>query len=621
MGDNSPEKKTGCGLLNAVFGRRWPRRTNSSSSLPGIKDNNNFVKITQSTPTPKRRRNSSDDNTFLEAEAEAEGVSEAPPKQLVSKSAPNNQPIKPPPPVNVYQQQQQQHIVKKAPQAASVQEALPQKQQHQLNSYNSQGYVNQGRRVPREATGISGELESMIADHQKSKGSNTLVRASSSNVMLFGNLGNLRQGGGNTGSTANTNTYEQFFETSLSSSSSKQPNKYPNSVMGNVVKKQNDDSNHDRAVLAQDASLCRALSTRMDPETLKMMGNEDYKSGNFAEALALYDAAISIDPNKASYRSNKSAALTALGRLLEAVFECREAIRIEPRYHRAHHRLATLYLRLGEVEKAIYHYKHAGPEADQIDIAKCKNVQGHLNKCTDVKRMRDWNSLIKETAAAISAGADSAPSIYALQAEALLKVHRHQEADEAMENGSKFSVDDCTKFFGPIGNANLLVVQAQVNLAVGRFDDALAAVQKAAKLDSNNKEVNPVMRRARAVAAARSNGNELFKASRFSEASVAYGEGLEHDPYNSVLLCNRAACRSKLGQYEKAVEDCNSALNVRPKYSKARLRRANCYAKLERWESSIKDYEILQRESPEDEEVIKALQEAQAQLKKKHGGS
>ncbi|KAI9165673.1 hypothetical protein LWI28_018530 [Acer negundo] len=596
MGDNSPEKKTGCGLLNAVFGRRWPRRTTSSSSLPGIKDSNNNFK-------------------------QAEGVSEAPPKQLVSKSAPNNQPIKPPPPINVYQQQQQQqHIVKKAPQAASVQEALPQKQQqHQLNSYNSQGYVNQGRRVPREATGISGELESMIADHQKSKGSNTLVRASSSNVMLFGNLGNLRQGGGNTGSSTNTN--EQYFETSPSSSSSKQPNKYPNSVMGNVVKKQNDDSNHHRAVTAQDASLCRALSTRMDPETLKMMGNEDYKSGNFAEALALYDAAISIDPNKASYRSNKSAALTALGRLLEAVFECREAIRIEPRYHRAHHRLATLYLRLGEVEKAIYHYKHAGPEADQIDIAKCKSVQGHLNKCTDVKRMRDWNSLIKETAAAISAGADSAPSIYALQAEALLKVHRHQEADEAMKNGSKFSVDDCTKFFGPIGNANLLVVRAQVNLAVGRFDDALEAVQKAAKLDSNNKEVNPVMRRARAVAAARSNGNELFKASRFSEASDAYGEGLEHDPYNSVLLCNRAACRSKLGQYEKAVEDCNSALNVRPKYSKARLRRADCYAKLEKWEASIKDYEILQRELPEDEEVIKVLQEAQAQLKKKHGGS
>lgn len=108
----------------------------------------------------------------------------------------------------------------------------------------------------------------------------------------------------------------------------------------------------------------------------------------------------------------------------------------------------------------------------------------------------------------------------------------------------------------------------------------MASAQRATKLDSNNKEANNVMRKARAVASARSNGNQLFKAGKYYEASNAYGEGLEHDHYNSVLLCNRAACRSKLGQYEKAVEDCNAALNVRPGYKKARLRRADCYAKV-----------------------------------------
>lgn len=73
---------------------------------------------------------------------------------------------------------------------------------------------------------------------------------------------------------------------------------------------------------------------------------------------------------------------------------------------------SVCFYRLGEVEKAIYHYKHAGPEADQVDIAKAKSVQVHLNKCTDAKRTRDWNTLIKETRAAISAGADSAPQVY-----------------------------------------------------------------------------------------------------------------------------------------------------------------------------------------------------------------
>ncbi|XP_022034272.1 inactive TPR repeat-containing thioredoxin TTL3 isoform X2 [Helianthus annuus] len=71
------------------------------------------------------------------------------------------------------------------------------------------------------------------------------------------------------------------------------------------------------------------------------MGNGDYNNRIFSEALALYDAVISIDPEKASYKSNKSATLTSLGRLLEAVFEAREAIRLEPFYQRAHNRLAT----------------------------------------------------------------------------------------------------------------------------------------------------------------------------------------------------------------------------------------------------------------------------------------
>ncbi|KHN29073.1 Inactive TPR repeat-containing thioredoxin TTL3 [Glycine soja] len=431
----------------------------------------------------------------------------------------------------------------------------------------------------------------MITDRQK--GSSNLVRASSSNVMMFNNLGNLRQGG-------NTNTYSQNPVAN---------GRYTNQTVENVSKGNKE----------QPGSLCRVVSTRMNPEQLKIMGNEDYKNGRFQEALALYDAAIAIDPNKASYRSNKSAALTALGRLLEAVFECREAIQIEPRYQRAHYRLGNLNMRLGEMDKALYHYKQAGPEIDPDENAKVKKIQVHLNKCTEARRLGDWNKLIKETNNAISSGADSAPQIFALQAEAFLKLRRHQHAEEAMSKGSNFDVDHCTKFFGPICHANTLVTQSRVHLAAGRFEDALVAIQRASRLDPNNNEMKKVMRKARAAAAARSNGNELFMASKFSEASVAYGEGLEHDPYNSVLLCNRAACRSKLGQFEKAVEDCNASLSLRPSYSKARLRRADCNAKLKRWEASIQDYEILLKETPEDEELTRALLEAKEHLIQQRG--
>ncbi|GMP32179.1 hypothetical protein CsSME_00006058 [Camellia sinensis var. sinensis] len=153
-------------------------------------------------------------------------------------------------------------------------------------------------------------------------------------------------------------------------------------------------------------------------------------------------------------------------------------------------------------------------------------------------------------------------------------------------------------------------------MVAGRFDDAVTVAQQAAQLDSNNKEVNMVVRRTRATAGARSKGNELFRLQRYSEACVAYGEGLDHDPYNSVLLCNQATCRSKLGQFEKAIEDCTAALNVRPSYRKARLRRAECNAKLEKWEACLQDYEVMIKETPEDNEVECTLKDAKVQLEK-----
>ncbi|CAI0554549.1 unnamed protein product [Linum tenue] len=574
--DPSPDKRSGCGLLTAVFGKKgggmWSRRGTSTGSIPPVVTTveANPRNLVMSPSFAKRRKNSEE----AMMNGSMQGHHHQNPIPI------NHHPTKVPP-SNSHPYQQPSSIGR-TPNATRT-------------TNNNVNGTYASKKVPKEKVSISGELDSMINDHQRNNnGDIHLVRASSSNVMLYGNLGNLRQPqqqGDDVG-----NAY------------------YQSSGMANVaMKKQSEYKNN------APSSLCRALSTRMDPEQLKIMGNEDYKNGKFAEALALYEAAIAIDPNKASYRSNKSAALTALGRILEAVFECREAIRIEPNYHRAHHRLANLYLRLGDVEKSIYHYKHAGPEADHIDISKARSLQTCLNNCTEARRTREWNNLIRETEAAIRAGADSAPQIYALQAEALMKHNKHQEADDAMKRSPNFDADECTKFFGPIGSASILAVRAQVDMAMGRFNDALAAAQRATALDSNNREAGAAMRKARAVAAARANGNQLFKVGKFHDALAAYEEGLQHDSHNSVLLCNRAACRSKLGQLEKAVDDCSSALNVRPGYAKARLRRADCYAKLEKLEASMEDYEMLQKESPDDEEVRRGLREVKARLRKQRG--
>lgn len=164
--------------------------------------------------------------------------------------------------------------------------------------------------VSTPGNGLSGELDMMIYDYQKVKGNSKLVRASSSNVMVYGQLGNIW--GMNTG---------------------------VNGGMGNIVR------GTAKEKAAVPPALRRGLSKRMDPEKLKEMGNEEFKAGRLSEALAHYNKAIMLDPKKASYRSNKAAALAGMGSLIEAVGECKEAVRIDPSYSRAHYRLATLYLR------------------------------------------------------------------------------------------------------------------------------------------------------------------------------------------------------------------------------------------------------------------------------------
>lgn len=328
---SSPEKKTGCGLLNAFFGRKAgvPRRSTSTGSIPTASIDH--APRIPTIPNSKRRRGGSDE-AFLDDSSSASAVSES--DHIPSQKNSTDRIISRPPP-NHHSRSSPVSAVKPQP------PPVPPPSNNNNNNNQSKGYY--GRKVPQGTVGLSGELESMIADHQKAKGSSTLVRASSSNVMLFGNLGNLRQGGAGAGATVTSNTNPN----STGNNNNTTNGRYSTSVMGNVVmKKQNEETEkHQQQSKQPEASLCRAISTRMDPEELKILGNEDYKNGRFAEALSLYEAAISIDPNKASYRSNKSAALTALGRLLEAAFECREAIRIEPQYQRAHNRLATLYVR------------------------------------------------------------------------------------------------------------------------------------------------------------------------------------------------------------------------------------------------------------------------------------
>ncbi|XP_019457286.1 PREDICTED: inactive TPR repeat-containing thioredoxin TTL3-like [Lupinus angustifolius] len=367
----------------------------------------------------------------------------------------------------------------------------------------------------------------------------------------------------------------------------------------------------------------RVMVGGYDPEEVKRVGNELYRNGNFSEALVLYDRAVSMSPGNAAYRSNRAAALTALGRFGEAVRECDEAVKLDRSYARAHKRLASLYLRFGQVENSRQHLFLSGLQDDQSEEQRLRLLEKHLNQCVDARKFGDWKRVLRESEAAIAVGADFSPQLVACKAEAYLKLYQFEDAESCLSNIPK--LEGCppactqTKFFGMIGEAYVPFVVAQVEMALGRFENAVTAAEKASKLDYSDTEVAKIVNTVRMVARARSRGNDLFSFGKFSEACSAYGEGLKYDNANYVLYCNRAICWSKLGLWEQSIQDCNQALNIQPNYNKAIFRRAVSNAKLERWAEAVKDYEALKSELPHDKEVAESLRQARLALEKSRG--
>ncbi|XP_019152335.1 PREDICTED: TPR repeat-containing thioredoxin TTL1 [Ipomoea nil] len=452
------------------------------------------------------------------------------------------------------------------------------------------------QRLRREPTFTSSELSVTIVGHRKSSAAATaaagsgesLYRASSGNVMLPGHLGNLNQKPSKQKERPNGKVLGSHLGATA--------------MMGNIFR-------HSSL-----KTMLTGLDKSMNPDALKSMGNQHYKQGRYEEALNLYNEAIAINPRNPCFHSNKSAALMALSRPIEAVFECREAIRLDPFYHNAQYRLANLYFRLGEAEKAVCHYEKSGRKADGKDIDQAKALSIILGSCSEAQRVKDWASLLKQSQSALSLGSDSSPQILAMKAEALMKLQRHEEAYTALVKWPAFNTEQCTSLFGSAKTAYFLGVKAQVLMAIGRFEDAVSGAKQAALLDRSSEQNALLVKKMAAVAAARSSANDLFKASKFAEAAAMNTQGLGYDPCNAVLLYNRAACRFKLGLFEKALEDCTAALNLRPSYRKARTRRADCNIKLERWVAAIQDCEVLIQETPGDEAVRRLFSAAKQRL-------
>ncbi|CAH1267646.1 PPID [Branchiostoma lanceolatum] len=129
-------------------------------------------------------------------------------------------------------------------------------------------------------------------------------------------------------------------------------------------------------------------------------------------------------------------------------------------------------------------------------------------------------------------------------------------------------------------------------------------------------------------------GNNLFKKGDYDLAIRKYGKALRYlhkcseeadmepggeeekklGPIILPCMLNTAACRLKLQQYEKAIEDCNAVLEVDSDNAKALYRRAQGHSGMGDEDKAIADLQKAQQLQPNDKAILAELKKIKAKM-------
>ncbi|KAL6627701.1 hypothetical protein ACP70R_031427 [Stipagrostis hirtigluma subsp. patula] len=353
-----------------------------------------------------------------------------------------------------------------------------------------------------------------------------------------------------------------------------------------------------------------------DCETWRLrLGNQAYAEGDLTKAEECYTHGITyFSTDKASRNalmlcySNRAATRMSLGKMREALSDCREAIDIDSSFLKAQVRAANCLLALGDVEEAQKGFEIClkSNHASNLDHKIVEEASDGLHKAQSkeylAKKIFDkMPSALQMISDALSISAYS-DNLMAMKAEALFLLRQYEEVirycDETLCQAERNSVCFCPDEHSE--NNNLESSSCSVKLwryhliaksyfFLGKLEEAHLFVKKYEQTrlvscrcaKQSQQSISPFSRAISELLRLKAAGNEAFQAGKYSEAVEHYTAALlsntESLRFSAICFCNRAAAYQAIGQILDAIADCSLAIALDADYSKAISRRSSLY--------------------------------------------
>lgn len=110
-------------------------------------------------------------------------------------------------------------------------------------------------------------------------------------------------------------------------------------------------------------------------------------------------------------------------------------------------------------------------------------------------------------------------------------------------------------------------------------------------------------------------GNEAFYAKDYEEAEAYYSRSIHFRPEDPSTWSNRALARLKREDPRGALEDCEHALALNPRYIKALHRKGKALHDLRRYEEAVKAFQLALLESPGNSQINGDLMVARRKMR------
>eukprot|EP01097_Dermamoeba_algensis_P006254 TRINITY_DN3917_c0_g1_i1.p1 TRINITY_DN3917_c0_g1~~TRINITY_DN3917_c0_g1_i1.p1 ORF type:complete len:290 (+),score=68.85 TRINITY_DN3917_c0_g1_i1:84-872(+) len=111
-------------------------------------------------------------------------------------------------------------------------------------------------------------------------------------------------------------------------------------------------------------------------------------------------------------------------------------------------------------------------------------------------------------------------------------------------------------------------------------------------------------------------GNGYFTKKDFKNAITHYSKAIELDPKEHTFYTNRAAAYQSLENWELALKDANSSLELKHDWSKGWYRKGMALRGLQKWDEAFRAFEQAQKYDPESAEIRTRVTEADTERRK-----